>query len=84
MEDHAVAPQGFRAWSNGETYNIGGNNEISNLEVVKTICKILQEAVPSKNTYSDLISFVDDRPGHDKRYAINADKISSKLGWYPE
>lgn len=85
VEDHAVALlKVLEHGAIGETYNIGGNNEISNLEVVKTICKILQEAVPSKNTYSDLISFVDDRPGHDKRYAINADKISSKLGWYPE
>ncbi len=85
VEDHAVALlKVLEHGVIGETYNIGGNNEISNLEVVKTICQILQEVAPSKNNYSDLISFVDDRPGHDKRYAINADKISSKLGWYPE
>ncbi len=85
VEDHAVALlKVLEHGVIGETYNIGGNNEISNLEVVKTICQILQEVAPSKNTYSDLISFVDDRPGHDKRYAINADKISSKLGWYPQ
>ena len=70
-----------------ETYNIGGHNEIQNIEVVRTICRILDELLPSKNNiskYEDLISFVDDRPGHDARYAIDASKISKDLGWTPD
>ena len=69
----------------GDTYNIGGRNEKSNIEVVQLICKILDELSPSKNikSYSELISFVKDRPGHDKRYAINADKIKKDLDWMP-
>ena len=88
VEDHAkallkVALEG----KNGETYNIGGHNEIQNIEVVRTICRILDELLPSKNNiskYEDLISFVDDRPGHDARYAIDASKISKDLGWTPD
>ena len=72
----------------GETYNIGGNNEIQNLEVVTEICKLLDELIPSKlnglDTFSDLISFVQDRPGHDVRYAIDASKIKNDLGWNPK
>ncbi len=69
----------------GDTYNIGGRNEKSNIEVVQLICKTLDELSPSKNikSYSELISFVKDRPGHDKRYAINADKIKKDLDWTP-
>lgn len=71
----------------GETYNIGGNNEKTNLDVVLKICEILDTLVPKhpKNIkkYSDLIDFVDDRPGHDHRYAIDASKIQSKLGFSP-
>ena len=74
----------------GETYNIGGDCEKQNIEVVKAICAVLEELSPSKQiqdsklrikNYSDLISFVGDRPGHDRRYAINCDKIKNELGW---
>lgn len=72
----------------GETYNIGGNNERKNIEVVESICQILEELVPNKPTgisaYRDLITFVTDRPGHDLRYAIDATKIKKELGWHPE
>ena len=72
----------------GETYNIGGHNEKTNLEVVNTICELLEELAPQKpkgvKSYQDLITFVKDRPGHDLRYAIDASKIESKLGWVPE
>lgn len=73
----------------GETYNIGGHNEKTNLEVVETICQILDELAPIKNSqlniphYKSLIAFVKDRPGHDRRYAIDASKIESELGWKP-
>ncbi len=69
----------------GETFNIGGNNEITNLELVKIICSILDEVAPSaKGHYHELITFVTDRPGHDKRYAINTDKLKKVLGWQPK
>ena len=69
----------------GETYNIGGNNEIKNIDIVNTICTILDDLHPSDNgkSYSELITFVKDRPGHDFRYAINAKKIQNELGWFP-
>ena len=69
----------------GETYNIGGNNEIKNLDVVTIICSLLDEISPRENgsSYSDLITFVKDRPGHDFRYAIDAGKIQNDLGWSP-
>lgn len=69
----------------GETYNIGGNNEMTNVEVVTTICNILDEVRPRKSaSYKDLIAFVKDRPGHDRRYAINANKIQKELGFSPK
>jgi len=72
----------------GETYNIGANNEKTNLEVVSGICQILNELEPNKipglDKYEDLITFITDRPGHDSRYAIDASKISSELGWKPQ
>lgn len=88
VEDHAkalytVATKG----AIGETYNIGGFNEKKNIEVVKTICSILDEKRPNKlglKSYADLITFVTDRPGHDHRYAIDANKINKELGWAPE
>lgn len=71
----------------GETYNIGGHNEKSNLTVVQTICEILEELKPEKPAnvarYADLITYVTDRPGHDLRYAIDASKIAKELGWTP-
>ena len=68
----------------GETYNVGGNNERTNLEVVETICDILDELCPKKKAYREQIVFVKDRPGHDKRYAIDATKLKTQLGWKPE
>ena len=67
----------------GEKYCIGGNNERSNKEVVDTICKLLDEIMPRENSYKNLITFVKDRLGHDKRYAIDASKINSELAWKP-
>ena len=72
----------------GETYNIGGHNEKTNLEVVETVCALLEEMAPDKplrvTNYRDLITFVNDRPGHDARYAIDASKIQRELGWVPD
>ena len=72
----------------GETYNIGGHNEKSNIEVVEMICEILEKFAPDKphgiSSYRELIEFVKDRPGHDARYAIDASKIQRDLGWIPE
>lgn len=85
VEDHAralykVVTEG----QPGQTYNIGGHNEKKNIEVVHTICDILQELAPSDKTYRDLITHVQDRPGHDRRYAIDASKIQLELGWKPQ
>ena len=68
----------------GETYNIGGNNERQNIELVRFVCKLMDELCPSEQPYSDLITYVTDRPGHDMRYAINSAKIRDKLGWEPK
>ncbi len=68
----------------GETYNIGGHNEKTNMEVVKTICELLAEALDTDEDYSKLITHVEDRKGHDQRYAIDASKISAELNWVPE
>ncbi len=72
----------------GDTYNIGGHNEKSNLDVVKSICNLLEELAPVKpagvKKYEDLLVFVTDRPGHDCRYAVDATKIEYELGWVPE
>ena len=68
----------------GRSYNIGSENECTNLELVKKICTILDKLLPSKKgTYADLITFVNDRPGHDERYAINPHRIYQELGWRP-
>lgn len=89
VEDHAralykVATEG----RSGETYNIGGHNERKNIDVVRTICAILDKVVEQKpgniSQFADLITFVKDRPGHDLRYAIDAAKIQRDLGWVPE
>tara|TARA_R110002033_G_scaffold13319_14_gene39672 strand:- start:3320 stop:4402 length:1083 start_codon:yes stop_codon:yes gene_type:complete len=84
VEDHAralykVVSQG----TVGETYNIGGHNEKQNLEVVQTICQILNKLVPSELSYEDQITYVTDRPGHDRRYAIDSSKMQRELGWTP-
>ena len=72
----------------GETYNIGGNNEKSNIELASLVCSIMDELVPLKrgviSTYTDLIKYVKDRPGHDCRYAIDSQKIQNELGWSPK
>ena len=68
----------------GETYNVGGHNERTNLEVVQTICKIMDELRPSSRSYLDLITYVKDRPGHDLRYAIDPTKLMTELGWKPQ
>lgn len=89
VEDHArglcqVLEQG----KPGSTYNIGGHNEVANIEVVRAICTLLEELAPatrpqSEQGYHDLITFVTDRPGHDVRYAIDVSKIERELGWVP-
>ena len=89
VEDHARALYTVVSTGKvGETYNIGGHNEKRNLEVVETICDLLEELRPEKvagiQHYRDLITFVKDRPGHDARYAIDADKIQRELGWVPQ
>ena len=89
VEDHAKAlVKVITEGTVGETYNIGGRNEKTNLEVVEAICGVLEELVPNKPQgvvyYRDLISFVKDRPGHDARYAIDGSKIKRELGWMPE
>ena len=74
----------FKKGKLNDTYNIGGNNEIKNIDIVNIICEMLDDLKPLKNgTYKDLISFVPDRPGHDTRYAINSTKIQNKIGWRP-
>ncbi len=89
VEDHARALYKVVTEGKvGETYNIGGHNEKQNIEVVHTICELLEELVPNKpegiTNYKDLITFVKDRPGHDVRYAIDATKMQQELNWVPE
>ena len=85
VQDHCAAIREVLARDRaGETYNIGGNSEKTNLEVVKAVCSLLDEARPHRKTpHAELIAFVKDRPGHDRRYAIDATKISRELGWKP-
>ena len=72
----------FHTGKSGETYNVGGFNERNNLQIVNTICALLDERRPrAKGKYADLITFVADRPGHDMRYAIDSTKLSKELGW---
>lgn len=86
VDDHAKALiRVLEKGEPGETYNIGGSNEHTNLDVVQRICAILDELMPDSpfKLHKDLITFVTDRPGHDARYAIDADKIQTVLGWQP-
>ncbi|MEL0310079.1 MAG: GDP-mannose 4,6-dehydratase, partial [Gammaproteobacteria bacterium] len=90
VEDHISAL--INIANSGERFscfNIGGNNQITNLELVNKICEKMDDLVPlnaktSMSSYKDLIEFVSDRPGHDKRYAIDSKKIQTELNWYPK
>ena len=89
VEDHAKALLHVALNGKvGESYNIGGQSELKNIDVIRTICKILDEVKPSKfknvKKYEQLISYVEDRPGHDKRYAVNISKIKKNLKWQPQ
>jgi len=87
VEDHCDAIYSvLQKGAIGETYNIGGHNEIKNIDIVNTICSTLDELKPRSNgsSYSELITYVTDRPGHDFRYAIDASKINKDLGWSPK
>lgn len=84
VEDHADALLTVLTKGElGRSYNIGGENEVSNLELVKMICALLDERIPSGAPHADLITFVSDRPGHDQRYAIDPTRIHAELGWKP-
>lgn len=84
VEDHANALLTvLQSGKIGETYNIGGNNERTNLDIVKTICRLMDRHVDAPNEHENLIKFVEDRPGHDRRYAINTEKIMRELNVSP-
>jgi dTDP-glucose 4,6-dehydratase len=87
VEDHCEAIECvLKKGKVGETYNIGGNNEIANIDIVNEICQILDKKIPKKNgtSYKKQIVFIQDRPGHDRRYAINPSKIVFDIGWKPK
>ena len=89
VEDHARALLNvFNNGLPGETYNIGGNCELKNIDVVNKICRIMDKLVSKKphkiKSFIELIEFVQDRPGHDKRYSIDNSKILKELGWKPK
>ncbi len=87
VEDHCEALRlVLRAGEAGETYDVGAGNEKANIEVVETICDILDDRLPrvGGGSYRDLIAFVEDRPGHDRRYALDTGKIIGRFGWRPQ
>ncbi len=82
VDDHCKGIDAvFHGGKSGQTYNIGGRNEKTNLQIANMICKILDKKLPRKVSYKELITFVEDRAGHDKRYAIDTSKIENELGW---
>ena len=87
VKDHSAAIREIlKQGQIGESYNVGGRNEKTNLEVVETLCKILDELKPKLDgkRYRGQITFVKDRPGHDKRYALDASKLKSEINWKPQ
>lgn len=84
VEDHAAALLTVLEQGEvGRTYNIGGQNEVKNIDLVRLLCRILDRLRPAKESYESLIEFVEDRPGHDHRYAIDSSRIAAELGWQP-
>lgn len=84
VEDHARGlVRVLESGQEGQTYNIGGNNERRNIEIVRTICDLLDELAPANYSRHELITYVEDRPGHDRRYAIDANRMTNELGWNP-
>ncbi len=84
VEDHCEAIYlALTKGTRGETYNVGGNNQLTNIELVKKICEILDELQPMQKPYASFIEHVTDRPGHDSRYAMDSTKIKNELGWTP-
>ena len=82
VQDHCIGIDlVYHQGRQGNVYNIGGRNERTNLQISNTICSILDEKIPKKDSYKELITFVEDRAGHDRRYAINATKLEKELGW---
>ena len=86
MTDHCAAIRlVLQSGRIGESYNVGGRNEVANIDVVHSLCEILEDRRPHpQGGYKSLITHVPDRPGHDRRYAINCDKITAELGWQPQ
>ena len=85
VDDHCIALETIYSKGHiGETYNIGGSNELRNIDIVKTICDLMDDIIPSKKgSHRDLITFVEDRPGHDRRYAVDSTKLQNTLKWQP-